>query len=235
MRELKHPYLCISRSGLSYRGSQTWCVSKTVHRSGCGLIAGTDLLLYLHRNHPACSSPLTCACEGEEPLSFAQYHRLVQEIRKKYLPVIPHFGMNGWMLTGGLNRYFRNHHIPLRARWGVWGSELWEAVEELLERDIPVILAVGPNFPRIWGRDKLRFYVRRPDGTYCSTCAVKAHFVTITGMDRRWLQIASWGKRYCIDREEFVRYVKKHSCYLFSNIAYIKELHQNQYRKLEKT
>ena len=97
----------------------------------------------------------------------------------------------------------------------------------------PVILAVGQNFPLIWGQNKLQFYVKRPDGTYCSTCAVKAHFVTITGIDCRWIQISSWGKRYYIDREEFVRYVKKHSCYLFSNIAYIKELHQNCNRKLE--
>ena len=232
MRELKHPYPSVRRGGLSYGGSQNWFSQPAVHRSGCGLIAGTDLLLYLHRHHPGCSSPLFWDFEGDEPISFPQYHRLVREMGKKYLLVIPHVGMNGFMLTGGLNRYFRKSHIPLRARWGVWASGLWNSIGEMLERDIPVILAVGPNFPWIWQKHQLKFYVKKPDGSYCSTCAVKAHFVTITGMDGRWLQISSWGKRYYIDRGEFTRYVKQHSNYLLSNIAYIKDRNRN--RKLEK-
>ena len=232
MFELKHPHLQVRRRGLSYGGSQTWFTQRVTNRSGCGLIAGTDLLLYLHRNHPGCDSPLFGDMEAGPSVSFAQYHRAVQEIRKRYLFVIPHFGMNGFMLTRGLNRYFRKNHIGLRAQWGVWGSQLWSAISEMLERDIPVILAVGPNVPLIWQKHKVQFYVKKPDGTYCSTCSVKAHFVTVTGMDHRWLQVSSWGKRYYIDRDEFARYVKKHSCYLVSNIAYIKERNQN--RKLEK-
>ena len=45
--------------------------------------------------------------------------------------------------------------------------------------------------------------------------------MTVTGMDEDWLCVSSWGNRYYISREEYRRYVRRHSSYLFSNIVYL--------------
>ena len=65
--------------------------------------------------------------------------------------MIPHFGMAGWMLVLGLNRYFSHERIGLRAAFGVLPRNLWVRISAMLAHDIPVILLVGPNFPRcVW-------------------------------------------------------------------------------------
>ncbi|MCA5962640.1 hypothetical protein LC724_22785 [Blautia sp. RD014234] len=92
----------------------------------------------------------------------------------------------------------------------------------MLAHDIPVILLVGPNFPFVWGKHRLNMYHRSPEGEYSPSCQIKAHFVTVTGMDDTWMRVSSWGKEYYINRQEYVNYVKKHSSFLISNICYIK-------------
>jgi hypothetical protein len=126
------------------------------------------------------------------------------------------------MLAGGLNRYFRGHRIELKAGWRMFSFGLWETISKMLEEDIPVIFSIGANFPKVWENQKLKLYVRLGNDTYISTTSVNAHYVTVTGMDERWLEVSTWGKRYYIDREEFTRYVRRHSCYLFSNIVGVK-------------
>ena len=90
----------------------------------------------------------------------------------------------------------------------------------MLEAQIPVVLAVGPNFPMLWGNQRLIFYEK--DGMlYHPKTTTKAHYVTITEIDGEWLTISSWGKKYYIKKAEYEMYVRKHSNYLFSNILVI--------------
>jgi hypothetical protein len=92
----------------------------------------------------------------------------------------------------------------------------------MLSRDIPVIFSVGPNFPLLWQRNRLRFYVRTESGMAPGPQTL-AHYVMITGSDGDWLQISSWGKKYYIRKDEYLNYVKMHSARLVSNILYIRE------------
>ena len=223
MIQLKHPYPSVDREGGSYGGSQLWSDRPNVQRCGCGLVAGTDLLLYLHLTRQDCRSTLFRGVPMEGAISERRYRLVMERVERSYLPLLPLLGMNGWMLTGGLNRYFRKEKSALRAHWGVWECRLHGAIAEMLERDIPVILSIGTNFPKLWQDQRVQLYVKKPNGVYHSVCGVKAHFVTITGIDERWLRVSSWGKEYYIDFGEFSRYVKKHSNILFSNIAYLKE------------
>ena len=222
--ELKHPYISVCcGEGTSYGGSQTWAKSAFVKRCGCGLIACTDLLLYLHQNQAGCRTPLFEEISRDGPVSVEGYFRCADHLRKTCLPIIPYFGMNGLMVTSGLNFYFRKNKTPMRAGWGCGERRLWQRVEDMLSRDIPVIFAIGPNFPQIWRNERVKLYSRTEDGTYYSSCSVKAHFVVITGMGERWLRISSWGREYYLDRGEYARYVRKYSNFLFSNIVYLKE------------
>ena len=46
---LKHPYVAVMKEGsLSYGGNQGWLSGNLIKKYGCGVIAGTDALLYLN-------------------------------------------------------------------------------------------------------------------------------------------------------------------------------------------
>lgn len=240
---LHHQFLTVRRGGIvSYGGNQSWFDHGYMRKSGCGVICSMDLLLYLNMYKAKCSTeffqelPLQSTVENHtsaNTIPMGAIHNVVMEedysylanqLHWKYFPVIPHLGMPGWSIVMGLNRYFRKYRIPLRASWGLQGRLLWKRMEEMLKKDIPVILAVGPNFPFTWTNHKLAFYMKKRDGGYERTCSVKAHFVTVTAMNDTWIRISSWGKEYYIKRKEYMSYVKKYSSFLVSNLIYIKEI-----------
>jgi len=76
----------------------------------------------------------------------------------------------------------------------------------------------------VWQKHRLDFYRRLPDGRYQKASAACAHYVTITGIDDNWAQIASWGMQYYVNRQEYAQFVRKHSNYVFSNIMYLEKL-----------
>ena len=53
MLSLQHPYISVSFDGHgSYGGGQQFSHDRMMKRCGCGVVAATDLLLYLDRYHP---------------------------------------------------------------------------------------------------------------------------------------------------------------------------------------
>ncbi len=211
MLSLRRPYPGILKSNtVSYGGSQMWSEKKIIRECGCGPVAALDLLHYLTDE------------DTRAPLSLEGYNKELRTLCLHYLPLIPKSGLNGLTLALGVNRLFRERQLPFRAFWALSGSRLWDRIREMLERDMPVILSIGPNFPVLWQKERLRFYIRRRDGSYIPATAAKSHYVTVTGMDTDWLRISSWGREYYIKRQEYEDYVKCHSSYLFSNLLYIK-------------
>lgn len=207
MRNLKHPYLRVEKNHtMAYGGNQSWFPYKFLRNCGCGVISAADVLLHLR---------------GKENLSEKEYMDFAKKLWKYYLPVIPGMGMNGLTLMIGLNRYFIKHKMPHRAFWNMSGSKMVSRIDEMLKKDIPVIFSIGPNFPKFWGKEKLNLYIKGGEAEYIPVTKVKAHFVTITGREGKYLQISSWGKAYYIDLREYRTYVKKHSSFLVSNIMYI--------------
>ncbi|MBR3293991.1 MAG: hypothetical protein IKI69_06180 [Oscillospiraceae bacterium] len=207
----------------SYGGSQQWCDNQILREVGCGVIAAVDLLIYLCRRRP-CGQLLPFPSFSIEhyPLPFVPYRDFVKRIQKRYFPLIPHFGINGLFLAIGVNALFRRAKLPYRAQWAVPYSRIWDKMAEMLDQDIPVVFSVGPNFPLIWQKNMLPFYLSKSDGSLQPGAKTRAHYVVVTGMDEQWLQISSWGKKYYISRQEYLRYVRKHSSRLTSNILYIR-------------
>ena len=205
-------YPIVEKDGkLSFGGSQSWFPQEYLQKMGCGLISCTNLLLYLERY-------------GEKeniPYTLAEYSSYADHLKKKYFPVIPGLGMTGWQMALGLNLYFHKNNMKLKARWGVNRNRLWLCMEEMLSKNLPVIMSVGPNFPCVWRNHKLPFYIRKNDGTYVQDCQVNGHYVTVTEMDETWLCISSWGKKYYINRQEYMEYVRRYSGFLVSNIVYL--------------
>ena len=214
---LKNPYISVSRGALrSYGSSQDWSERWDIRRCGCGAIAMTDLVLYLRRYH-GCDGP-----DLPDPAPLEAYDRLCTKLQRKYLPMVPPVGINGLSLALGLDLYFRIHKIPLRAFWGVRAKNIWTAMADLLDRDLPVIFSVGQNIPRVWENHRLNLYIRRSDGTYVAASRVKAHYMTVTAMDDTWLTVSSWGRQYYIHRGEYEDYGKKHSIALVNNLVWLK-------------
>ena len=223
--QLKKPYISVSNgSSCSYGGNQMCSTNQTERSVGCGAVAALDLFLYLCRSHLSPEHPVNKNLfPSNWPMEQQQYLSLLHDFRKKYFPLIPGHGINGVSLAIGVNAFFIKNRIPFIAIWGVPYAKLWSSIRRMLDQDIPVIFSVGPNFPFFWQHHQLRFYVQRSDGAYIPGPQTHAHYVTITGMDEQWLQIASWGRKYYINRAEYLSYVREHSIHLVSNILYIRK------------
>lgn len=210
MKVLKHPFIQIeTKREKSFGGNQAWFPYKFLRKVGCGVISATDVLLHL---------------KGKQQLTKLEYLDFAKYIWRKYLPVIPGFGINGITLMVGLNRYFFKKNLPYKASWKISGRKMLPRIDEMLKKDIPVILSVGPNFPKFWRKEKLSFYKKTDDGRCIPSVKTCAHYVTVTGREGQWFQISSWGKEYYIDIREYQNYVKRYSSYLLSNIICITPL-----------
>ena len=225
MTVLENKYISVESDGTrSYGGSQMLSASKLMRDSGCGVIAALDLLLYLGRFHEDCKCAFFPSSLYGEALDPAEYDSAARALSKSYLPIIPKFGINGIFLAAGLDLFFIRYSIPYRAVWGVGKAKLWQTIEDMLSRDLPVIISVGPNIPLFLRKGKLKLYRELPQGGKKAVCEIKAHYVTVTGMDESWLRISSWGREYYISRAEYTEYIKQYSGSVVSNIVKLRRV-----------
>lgn len=209
----------INGTELSYGGSQTLSDHAVIKKCGCGVVAALDLVIYL------CSGPYggKGSLSDGQAVPLSAYNKYLRILSRKYFPLIPPFGMNGLVMITGLNRLFQALSLPYRADWKISAIKMESRIAEMLARDIPVILAIGPNFPCVWQQNRLTLYRKTPQGDFWKYSSAKAHYVTVTGMDEEWLRISSWGKELYLSRTEYQGYTASHSTPLLSNIVYIKE------------
>ena len=209
MPELKHPYPRIQYGETSScGGDQNWFPDANFRRCGCGVVACADTLLYLR---------------GRTALSREEYIRYVNPLRK-YFPLIPYRGIDGVRLAIGMNVCLRRAGLPLRALWSASGRQFWDRLAAMLADDLPAILSVGPNFPRVWGAEGLMLYRRAEDGGYAGAGRVRAHFLTATGLDGERIRVSSWGRELTIEREDYERYMRVSSTALLTNLLWLRRL-----------
>lgn len=198
--KLERPYVRISsEEGQSYGGSQNWFPGASFRACGCGVIACADTLLYL---------------TGRTELTRGEYMDYVNQLRR-YFPLIPYRGIDGLRLAVGMNLCLSREGLPYRARWSASAGLFWERLSSQLMCGLPVIIAIGPNFPIFWGKDTLPLYRRSGDGYVLST-RTKGHFLTVTGLDDGWMRVSSWGRELYISRGDYENYRKKQGSLLTS-------------------
>ena len=111
-------------------------------------------------------------------------------------------------------------------------SEMLSKIEEMLEKDIPVVFSVGPNkkvdFPMY------RQLVSNQEGNLfqydVSKDDIAGHYVTITAVIKDdiarehniMLKVSSWGEIHYIDYDEYRKFIEEHSSTLFSSMLYIR-------------
>lgn len=217
---LRHPYLSIGEPA-SFGGSQSWFSRRTLSLYGCGVVGMGDLFLYLRRYHREARALLSEGLpeNGELP-DRGTYLAWLEALSRRYLPVIPGFGVFNFCVPFAMNRCFRQYGVPFRASWRLSRRKLLPRIEASLRADIPVLLSVGKNLLP-WGKKKLTFYRRNPSG--CSEAArVKGHFVVVTGIDGDYLEISSWGRAYLISWKEYLEYAGRYSSFWVCNICQVR-------------
>lgn len=221
--KLQHPYLSV-RNGdeLSYGGTQSYGKTETMQRCGCGVVAALDFLLYLQRRRKPQYVSFLPRLDSRIP-DRGEYAELLQELSRRYLPLIYPTGINGLLLAAGINLLFLREKLPFRASWRMTRQGLWSGIDAMLARDLPVIFSVGPNFPRLLtGKERVNLY-SSSGGTLFPAARVHAHYMILTGRDAEWLYLSSWGREYMLRISDYESYISQHSSYLFSNILYIEE------------
>ena len=228
--KLNNPYISVEGS---FGGNQGWFETldnkkkaETLMDFGCGLIGVGDILLYI-------TGGGLSAKESTE-LDKKAYHDYILSIEKRYFHVLPKMGISGPLLAWGMNLYFFFHKKEMKkysgnkyhARWFVRPKNLLSKIKEMLSNDIPVLFSVGPGF---FHKEKLPLYSKNVEGTklvFKPVQRTKDHYMIITGVlegEKTMLEISSWGKRFYISYEEYIKYIKKYDNYFFSNILYIKK------------
>jgi len=225
MLQIRHRYISVRRGQTrTFGGNQMYSASKTMREVGCGVIAALDLLLYLNRVHMGGQCEMFSAALEDGSIDEKEYDELARALSRRFFPIVPKLGINGLMLAGGLNAFFRRYRFPFRASWGIGRQRLEDRIADMLSRDIPVVLSIGPNFPLIWQKNELNFYAHTPNGEMKHACSIRSHYVTVTGMDETHFRISSWGREYYISKQEYLSYIRHNSGSIVSNIVYIRSI-----------
>lgn len=237
---LKDPSYVKMKDGacVSYGGSQMWLApdgsnrgSRRLAGGGCGLVAMADFLLYWSRqNRDLCPGSIEPLLENAEP-DKERYLRYLRILDRKYLPVFPSVGVNGFQLALAMNLFFLREKLPLRASWKCFLSSrrMLECMTEMLQNDFPVIFSVGPNTPWVFGKKEIGMYRQGDGGSLKKVGQVSRHYVMLTGIVRgpeegqTLLKISSWGRPYYLDYAEYREYVRKTGGSITSSMIYIRK------------
>ncbi len=221
--ELRDPnYVPVMKdSHIYYGGSQMWFpanewISKdyVIQHYGCGTIATADMFLYLALQNPSYKTPDTeIAIRGSSQINDENYDQYVHFINAHYTKTHRIIAVLGTKIASSINSYSKSYGLGLHASWRYKLSyyDMLGIMGEMLSRDIPVILSIGPNLPKIWGKKGIPFYELRKiefrlnDTPISDTSkepenkinevkkayyykmaqqAVNGHFVTVTGIIR---------------------------------------------------
>lgn len=188
----------------SFGGSQTffrgvpgfW--NKYRDKGGCGIVALTDIVNYL-------SSTNTFSSKDEYMKEFKKNSLRIAWIPTKY-------GLSFIQQTIGLKILLSKSHQDYKCFWCLSKKKLLPRISRMLSKNIPVPICIPNTLFKRNNIDTLPFY--NEDRIIISR--VKGHFVVATGIfeDEKshevYLQISSWGQKYYISYNEYMKYLKTH-------------------------
>ena len=256
----KSSYVPVTKgSTVYYGGSQMWFSNKhklskdyIIHHYGCGTIAMADLFLYMANKSYVYTTPITEGIIKDADYAYyTDYMSYVRKINTYYTKTRPFIAVLGPRLAFAFNSYAKKYQFNLRARWELTLSyyDMLENIEEMLYYDIPIILSIGPNTPKLWGKKGITFYhgdvIKDTDDKkdkYDSLINpvlyklnpvrnnINSHYVTVTGIYRMKykskkttvLGISSWGKQYYINYNEYRDYIDTTGGTFTSSMLYIR-------------
>ncbi len=259
--ELTRPeYVPVLKDGsIYYGGSQMWFSDQNwyskdyiLHNYGCGTIATADLFLYLALQKKTYRTEVTAlAINKEDRIHASDYTAYLRLINNDYTKTRRYLAVLGPVAASAINSYSKIYGLGLKAswKWNLNYYDMYNLIEEMLQKDIPVILSIGPNTPNLWGKEGIPFYelkeidyhepredteekpeeMSKPYYYHAVKQRISGHYVTVTALikdevtDRIMLRISSWGKQYYINYEEYWDYIENVGGSFTSSMIHIKE------------
>jgi len=239
----------------SYGGNQGWfpednklSVDYILNYYGCGTIGASDLFLYFALKDTKYENKITNMAIKDNMINYSDYMNYVRYINETYTHTPRWLGVPGPSLSNAINSYFKYAGINHKASWPLSfsKSEMLDKIEEMLEKDIPVIFSIGPNTPDLWGETMVNLYYQKKkgdehyDGTLNElyqydendkrSTKINGHYMTITGIIKDklstkhniMLRISSWGNLYYVDYDEYREYIENEGDKWTSSMIYIK-------------
>ena len=145
------------------------------------------------------------------------------------------WGCGGIAVAKAVNYYAARYAVPIKASWKLFydDDKMLQTIHHMIKENIPVILAIGPNTPIIFGKKGVTFYLKskKEDNSKLEHYQIGAknvnrHYVTVTGIvglknKQTLLKISSWGTEYYIDYEELRNYINHTGDRLTSSMLYV--------------
>lgn len=178
----------IREAGYLYGGNQD-LFGKKASRSGCGMIAACDVILYL---------------QGKRSLQFSEYEEFVTGFRdnEAYKNSSNLIGIFPRKLSGMINSHIKEPEYVFISRRKFTRDSLREFISDSLLEEFPVIVRIGANGKKLpykikYSDPAIRFTEGKTDW----------HYITVTGMtDSGTLIFSSWGGRGELECELLYKY-----------------------------
>lgn len=157
--------------GVMHGGNQ--CLfGRNIHRSGCGMIAACDMLLYK---------------QNKKALTMDDYKQFITENSQSFFYKF-HFNLIG-ISARRIIKFLRKQGYTFRfiPRYSLKGETLEQTIKKSLENDTPVIVRIGLN-----GK-KLPYCITYTVNGRISQGTMSWHYITVTGLENDILTFSSWG------------------------------------------
>lgn len=175
--ELDYIKIFTKNGSCMYGGNQSLFDVK-VKKSGCGMIAACDVILFLSGRNTV-------------PIPLCEYEKFVGKIRQEiaYRKTSNPFGIFPQRVVKILNKYVNEHEFVFRSRLSLNYEKLKNYIHETLKQGIPVIVRIGEN------EKKLPFKISYPaTGNRAGEGRMRWHYITVTGISEKGvLTFSSWG------------------------------------------
>lgn len=229
---LKKPYIQVQRKSgdLTYGGDQGFfrggmpgSVEERKNAMGCGVIAFSDLVLYLGNDGRVIPENRNYVNRINSEEEYKQYYNGIYDYMGG---VSMKNGISGIKLAMRFNRLSRREGWQLHACWGLSAGKLYRRMKQMLALDLPVVLCIPMM---LFKKDKgngITFYLKK-NGKMEKACTVSAHYVMVTGIFEEnkeiFLELSSWGKKYYINWNEYDNLIHNHFLgTILGNILYIR-------------
>lgn len=201
------PVSCINDKGEgSYGGSQMWYRDKILVNSGCGVIAGLELILFMQGITEVDKNEYLDLMD--EAAGFIKPLRLPFKVDKVKIfgkTFMGSFGVTIPRLKRGLRKLSKDRGIDCKVR--TYGTNIVERTRKLLDRGMPVVLLIRAPFNNV----TMYYENGKPSGV-----KLGQHFVIVTDYDEEkdLFVISSWGEKYKIDPTDLRKFsVSARFCY----------------------
>ena len=233
----------------SYGGNQAWWDGKVnlIKRCGCGLIACSDVELYLSLYNSKCSENGKNISINEEGV--VDYNSYIDYVNSefwtykiKFGRIIPPDQVDPWVMTAGLDKYYESAGLNYKTYWQP--SDDPEVINTYIinniNNNIPVITSYDNLLSETDCTKEIRINDKKTkkyhDCLPCYDCEtnsivknkIKSHYFVITGVSMvynadlnvydRYYQISSWGEKYSIKADDFLNNLNWFTTIIYTDV-----------------